>query len=174
MDMGGRSLHFLDLLISTVNNRMETTVYSKPMHRRTLVSQAKSSHPKSQILGIAKGVALRLHRICSRDVDFWEKSWIYMKHLTDSDHDSAHVNRAFEVVGAMSREEARTRRRKVRRDSCVFVNKFNARAPDIRKIFRKHRSVFDSDKQAKKILPESAFLVSYKRNANFEGLISTI
>ena len=31
--------------------------------------------------------------------------------------------------------------------------------PDIRKMFRKHRSVLDSDEQAKKILPESAILV---------------
>ena len=171
MDVGGRSLHFLDLLISIVNNRMETTVYSKPTDAH-LYLNANSSHPKSQILGIAKGVALRLRRICSRDADFWEKSRIYMKYLTDCGHDSAHVNRAFEVVGAMTREEARTSRRKVRRNSCVFVTKFNPSAPDIRKFFRKHRSVLDSDEQAKKILPESAILVSYKRNANLKELLA--
>ena len=81
-----------------------------------------------------------------------------MKYLTDCGHDSAHVNRAFEVIGGMTREEARTSRRKVRRNSCVFVIKFNPSAPDIRKFFRKHRSVLDSDEQAKKILPESAIL----------------
>ena len=101
MDVGGRSLH----LISIVNNRMETTVYSKPTDAQ-LYLNANSSHPKSQILGIAKGVALRLRRICSRDVDFWGKSRIYMKYLTDCGHDSAHVNKAFEVVGAITREEA--------------------------------------------------------------------
>jgi hypothetical protein len=75
------------------------------------------------------------------------------------------------VVGAMTREEARTSRRKVRRNSCVFVTKFNPSAPDIRKI-RKHRSVLDSDEQAKKILPESAILVSYNRNANLKELLA--
>ena len=150
---------------------METTVYSKPTDAH-LYLNANSSHPKSQILGIAKGVTLRLRRICSRDVDFWEKSRIYMKYLTDCGHDSAHVNRAFEAVGAMTREEARTSRRKVRRDSYVFVTKFNPRAPDIRKIFRKRRSVLDSDEQAKKILPEGAILVSYKRNATLKELLA--
>ena len=72
----------------------------------------------------------------------------------------------------MTREEARTSRRKVRRNSCVFVTKFNPSAPDIRKFFRKHRSVLDSDEQAKKILPESAILVSYKRNANLKELLA--
>jgi hypothetical protein len=95
-----------------------------------------------------------------------------MKYLTDCGHDSAHVNRVFEVVGAMTGEEARTCRRKVRRNSCVFVTKFNPSAADIRKYFRKHRSVLDSDEQAKKILPESAILVSYKRNANLKELLA--
>jgi hypothetical protein len=124
MDVGGRSLHFLDPLISIVNNRIETTVYSKPTDAQ-LYLNANSSHPKSQILGIAKGVALRLRRICSKGADFWENSRIYMKYLTDCGHDSAHVNRAFEVVGAMTHEEARTSRCKVRRNSYVFVTKFN-------------------------------------------------
>jgi hypothetical protein len=44
------------------------------------------------------------------NADFWEKSRIYMKYLTDCGHDRAHVNGAFEVVGAMSREKARTSR----------------------------------------------------------------
>ena len=173
MDVGEHGLHFLDLLISIVNNRMETTVYSKPTDTH-LYLNANSSHPKSQILGIAKGVALKLRPICSRDVDFWEKSRIYMKYPTDCGHDSAYVNRAFGVVGAMTREEARTSRRKVCRDSCVSVTKFNPRAPDIRKIFCKHCSVLDSDEQAKKILPEGAIFVLYKRNANSEEVISTI
>ena len=72
----------------------------------------------------------------------------------------------------MTREEARTSRRKVRRDSCFFVTKFNPRAPDIRKIFRKHRYVLNSDEQAKKILPEVAILVWYKRNANLKELLA--
>ena len=95
-----------------------------------------------------------------------------MKYLTDCGHDSAHVNKAFKVVGAMTREEARTSRRKVRRDSCVFVTMFNPRALDIRKIFPKHRSVLDSDEQAKKIQPEGAILVSRKRNANLKELLT--
>ena len=58
--------------------------------------------------------------------------------------------------------------RKVRRDSRVFATKFNPRAADVQKVFRKHRLVLDSDEQAKKILPEGAILVSYKRNGNLK------
>ena len=38
--------------------------------------------------------------------------------------------------------------------------------------FCKHRWVLDSDEQAQKILPESAILVSYKRNANLKELLA--
>ena len=127
---------------------------------------------KSQILGIAKEVALTLRRICFRDVDFFDKSRIYTKYLIDCGHDSAHVNIAFEVVGAMTREEACASRSKASRNSYVIVTKFNPGAPNIRKIFRKHRFVLDSNEQARKILFESAILVSYKRIANLKELLA--
>ena len=59
MDVGGSSLHFLDLLISISNNRLETSVYSKPTDPHIYLN-ANSCHPGSQKRGIAKGVALRL------------------------------------------------------------------------------------------------------------------
>jgi hypothetical protein len=62
MDMGARSLHFRDLLITIVNNQLVTSVYSKPTNAHVYLN-AKSSHPGSQMRGIAKGVALRLRRI---------------------------------------------------------------------------------------------------------------
>ena len=95
MEIGGRSLHFLDLLITIVDNKLVTSVYSKPTDAH-LYLNAKSSHPKSQILGIAKGVALRLRRICSDDEDFKQ----YCKYLTDCGHDSEHVLKVFNESGA--------------------------------------------------------------------------
>jgi hypothetical protein len=86
MEIGGQSLHFLDLLITIVDNKLVTSVYSKPTDAH-LYLNAKSSHPKSQILGIAKGVALRLRRICSDDEDFKQRSIEYHKYLTDCGHD---------------------------------------------------------------------------------------
>ena len=57
MDIGGSSLHILDLLITIDQNKLETPVYSKPTDAH-LYLNADSCHPKSQIRGIAKGVAL--------------------------------------------------------------------------------------------------------------------
>ena len=144
MEIGGRSLHFLDLLITIVDNKLVTSVYSKPTDAH-LYLNAKSSHPKSQILGIAKGVALRLRRICSDDEDFKQKSKEYCKYLTDCGHDSEHVLKAFNEIGSMTRQQACRNKRRNEGRPCAFISKFNPRAPDIGKIIRKQRSIIDND-----------------------------
>ena len=64
MDMGGKSLHFLYLFITIVNNKLGKMVYSKATDFHVYLN-ARSSYPRSQIRAIAKGVGLRLRRICS-------------------------------------------------------------------------------------------------------------
>ena len=171
MEVGGRQLQFLDLLISIDNNRIETTVYSKPTDAH-LYLNANSAHPKKQILGIAKGVALRLRRICSLDMDFKEKSEIYQEYLIRCGHDRKHVKKVFEQVASVTRHEARQAKPRKDRNVCVFSAKYNPRAPDIRKIFKKHSSILDSDEQAKKVLTKKDILISYKRNANLKELLA--
>ena len=106
MDMGGKSLHFLDLLITIKGNSLVTTVYSKPTDAH-LYLDAESCHPRSQILGIAKGVALRIRRICSEEENFRNKSEEYANYLITCGHDEQHVRNKFAEVASMTRQEAR-------------------------------------------------------------------
>ena len=124
MDVGGQSLHFLYLLIAIVDNKLVTSVYSKPTDTHVYLN-AMSLHLKSQIRGIAKEVALRLRRICSEDSDFFAKSKIYAQYLIDCGLDSVYFNRVFEEVGAITRAEARVIKPKAKRSQCVFVTKYN-------------------------------------------------
>ena len=171
MDVGGSSLHFLDLLISISNNRLETSVYSKSTDPHIYLN-ANSCHPGSQKRCIAKGVALRLRRICSDENDFRERSKEYIQYLLECGHDKTHVVEKFKEVTDITREEARRSRRKVDGGHCVFSVKFNPRAPDIRELFRKHRSVIEYDPHAREILPDRVLRVSYKRNANLKELLA--
>ena len=171
VEIGGSSLHFLDLSINIRDNKLETSVYSKPTDPH-LYPNAKSSHPKAQIVGIARGVALRLRRICSDDNDFRDRSKEYSKYLIDCGHDKEHVLRVFNEIGNISRQEARKSKRKIEGRPCTFISKFNPRAPDIGKIFRKHRNIIDSDERAKQVLPEGAVRVSYKRSSNLKELLA--
>ena len=166
MDIGGSSLHFLDLLITIDQNKLETSVYSKPTDAH-LYLNADSCHPKSQIRGIAKGVALRLRRICSKDEDFKTKSDEYTSYLINCGHDKEHVLEKFNEVSNLRRDEAHTRRINSVGNHCVPSVKYNPRGPNIRQIIKKHRSIIENDERAKEILPTNFIRVSYKRNANY-------
>ena len=171
MEIGGSSLHFLDLMITITGNKLKTSIYSKPTDAH-LYLNAKSSHPKSQILGIARGVALRLRRICSDYDDFCDKSKEYCEYLIGCGHNREHVLKAFNEIGNMTRKDARKRKQKKEGNYCVFISKFNPRVPNIHKIFQKYRSVIDSDERAKQILPEETLRVAYKRDKNLKELLA--
>ena len=99
MEIGNQSVCFLDLRISTVGNKLTTTVYSKPTDSH-LYLQADSFHKKSSIKGIQKGVVLRLRCICSSDDECTTKSEEYARYLVNRGHQW--VQQCFINVGKTS------------------------------------------------------------------------
>ena len=101
-------LKYLDLLISIRNGRLETTVYSKPTDGH-LYLHNDSCHPRSTKLGVEKGVALRLRRICSTEDEFDKQSKKYMALLANRKHSPKDIIQNFKHAKEMTREEARTK-----------------------------------------------------------------
>ena len=66
-------LCFLDLRISIINNKLVTTIYSKPTDTH-LYLQSNSCHNPKSIDGIQKGVGYRIRWISSSEQDYLEKS----------------------------------------------------------------------------------------------------
>ena len=155
------------------NNQLVTSVYSKPTDAHVYLN-AKSSHPRSQIRGIAKGVALRLRRICSEESDFHEKSKIYAQYLINCCHNSVHVNRVFEEVGVMTRAEARKSKPNSKGKQCVFVTKYNPRVCNIASIIRKHHMISSMlmSKPVRFCPKVNSILVAYSRGANLKELLA--
>ena len=137
MEIGGTSLDFLDLRITIVDNKLQTTVYSKPTDSH-LYLQAESCHQTSSVNGIQKGVALRLRRICSTDEEFESKAKEYKAYLVARGHDPFSVRKAFERTQLMPRKKARE---KVNKGNCssaiVFSTKYKPCVPNIKTIFKK-------------------------------------
>ena len=96
----------------------------------------------------------------------------YIEYLIQCGHDGDHVRSIFKEVPNMTRQEAR--KSKAKRDSnfCVLSVKYNPRAPDIRKIVKKHLPIIDRDVVARKILPATSIRVAHKRNANLKELLT--
>lgn len=169
LEVGGNVLAFLDLKISIENGRLETTVYSKPTDSH-LYLHASSCHNKSSIVGIQKGVALRLRRICSRDEEYERKSKEYSKYLVGRGHDPKIVSKNFTEVGRMKRCEARTKKNRNTVDKpIIFSTMFAPHGPDFRNIIRKHQHLLQL--KTSDVFPEDAIMVAFKRGNNLKDLM---
>ena len=71
MEIGGKSLCFLDLKITIDDKKRLTSVYSKPTCSH-LYLDGTSYHPTKSIDAMSTGVAKRLKQICSNESDFLE------------------------------------------------------------------------------------------------------
>ena len=85
IEVSGNELCFLDLKLTLKDNKIQTTVYSKPTDSH-LHLQVDSCHHLRSILGIQKGVALRLRRICSTDQEYNNNSKEYKAYLIGRGH----------------------------------------------------------------------------------------
>ena len=171
MELGGDTLCFLDLNISIINNRLETTVYRKPTDSH-LYLHNKSCHNRKSINGIQKGVALRLRRICSTEAEFQIKANEYMKYLTSRGHDVNKVKEAFEAVKSMDRAEARkpvTSKRNNNR--IIFSTKFNPRGPDVKSIIKRNLPIIESDPFLAELFPAESILVAFKKENTLSNLL---
>ena len=171
MEIGKECLSFSDLRISIVNNKLETTVYSKPTNSH-LYLHAKSCHQPSTVNGIQKGVALRLRRICSSDGDFHQNATEYTSYLTARGHSHKSVENSFKKMFSIPRNVAR---QKVisKNDSkrVVFATKFNPRGPDVKKILENNLNIIANNPILNNIFPKGSILVASKRENNLGDLI---
>ncbi len=172
VEYGGKSLKFLDLLITLDNGKLNTTVYSKPTDGHLYLNNA-SCHPKNTKRAVQHGTALRLRRICSTDAEFESKSKDYQAYLASCGHNPNEIVEKFNAVKNISRQEARTKNvpqnqpKKHR-----FITKFNPRHPNVRNIIAKHEHLLRTSATLDQIFPEGSFQVVNKRERNLKELVS--
>ena len=124
IEIGGSELCFLDLKLTSTDNKIQTTVYSKPTDSH-LYLQADSCHHLPSILEIQKGVVpLRLRRICSNDEEYNNKSKEYKAYLTGRGHKLKNIEKSFNDVLNMSRQQSCIKKTKKRKILIVKIRLF--------------------------------------------------
>ena len=86
IEVGRKELCFLDLKLTLKNNKIESTVYSKPTNRHLNLQAANSCNNSPSILEIQKEDALRLCNICSTNEEYNNKSKEYKAYLNGRGH----------------------------------------------------------------------------------------
>ena len=161
---------FLNLKISIVGNQLFTTVYSKPTDGH-LYLQNSSCHNRRSILGIQKGVALRLIRICSSDDEYDRQSVVYKKYLLDRGHEAGKVTEAFDAVRAKPRNVARTKVIRENQKKVVFATKYNPLGPNINKILTDCIPILQNSAVLKDLFPPGKIMIAHKREKNLKELL---
>ena len=157
LEVGGDELCFLDLKLKLRNNKITTSVYSKPTDSH-LYLYANSCHKKSTIKGVQKGVALRLRRICSTENEYKTKSNEYMSHLTNRGHDPSEVKKSFAAVENLTRTDARKKVNKnFKNDNIIFSTNYNPLGPNIRNIIYQNINIIQNVPALKKLFPPHVF-----------------
>lgn len=171
MEVGDKELCFLDVKLSIIGNKIETTVYSKPTNSH-LYLHATSCHNKSAIKGIPKGVALRLRRICSTDAEFDIKAIEFKQHLNLRGYNKTHVNKTFKNISGKSRTEARkTVLRRKDQIPIIFSTKYNPRGPNVKKIVQQFLPILQQNPELVQLFPKNCIMVAHKRENNLTNLL---
>ena len=174
VEIGGKRLKFLDLLITLENGKLFTTVYSKPTDGHLYLHDS-SCHPKGVKRAVQYGTALRLRRICSSDHEFQTKSREYKGYLVSRGHNPLEVVETFDTVGRKSRAEARrkgTDEENPGPKKQRFFTPFNPHHPNIQAIIKKHEHILRTSSTLNRLFPEGCFQVVSKREKNLKELIT--
>ena len=173
MEIGNKNLCFLDLKISVEDGKLFTTVYSKPTDSH-LYLDFNSCHKKASMVGIEKGVALRLRRICSTDNEYNERSKEYKAYLCARGHPAVSVNSSFDKISKVSKSQARKKKHTSNNttNKIIFSAEYNPRGPSVSDIVKKHEHLLRNDDVLNNLFPPSSILVANKRCNNLQELLS--
>ena len=175
VEIGGKQLKFLDLLIELKDGRLTTSVYSKPTDGH-LYLHYTSCHPKNTKLAVQYGTALRLKRICSSEQDYQLKVKEYQAYLISRGHDPNEVVETFNKVSNIHRTEARIKRIDTRENQNQkkhrFFTKFNPHHPNIHNIILKHEHILRTSPTLDKLFPKGSFQLVNLREKNLKEHVS--
>ena len=166
--IGKHKMRMLDVEIKLNRNQLGHTIYRKPTNSQMYLDYA-SCHPPGCKNGIAKGVALRLRRICSTTEEYIHQSKSFMASLVSRGHNPSIVHSEFQKILKTPRCETRLKRKRKDISKTMFITKYNPNAPNIQNIISQNMHILKSDATASKMF--SSISTVFKRNKNLKECI---
>ena len=175
MEASQSEMVFLDTKVSTVESEeghvfLTTDIYSKKTDTHQYLNP-KSCHPENQVRAIPIGVADRIRRNCSDNVEddknYKKRLVEYKAYLIKSGHDSDQVDRAFIKRASVKRNDILQKERKAKpiTNKTLFVTEYEPSFPSVNAVWRKHEHLIKNDDVLKKVFPNGVkdFSVAFKR-----------
>ena len=162
-------IEFLDTIVKLVNNKLSTTLYTKPTDRRAYL-HAQSYHPSSTKRSIAFSQATRLRRICTSEEDFRSNANILKNDLVKRGYEENVVSQDIERAAIQERNQLLTYKEKTPSSRIPLIVTFNKSMPNLNKIINSTwEHLMINPVTAAKFLEKT--MVCYKRNQNLRDHI---
>ncbi|OCT87659.1 hypothetical protein XELAEV_18021356mg [Xenopus laevis] len=152
------SIVYLDLLISTKEQEIVTTIYSKLCTGNSLL-RADSCHPGHLNKGIPRGQFLRLRRNCSSEDKFLEESCKLRDKFLEKNYNMQILQAEFERALNIDRKEllrsrkrGRRMERETKKEQLTLSMQYSAQFNRIKNIVNKFLPVLQVDRDYKQIL----------------------
>ena len=134
-------LEFLDLKLQINKGKIKVDVFFNSTNSSSYTTP-NTCYPKNNISNIARGIALRLRRICDDDETFEKRSAEYQNYLIARDHKPSIVKKQFSEVKKKTRSESRQKQTKEDKVSDLkFITTYNPALPNIHNIIQNNLSI---------------------------------
>ena len=162
-----QKIAFLDTMVRLENEKIETSLYSKPTDKHTYL-HIKSEHPISVKKDIPYGLGIRLKRISSRDEDYQREKKL-VGQLRKRGYPSRLIKGQLQKVDSKKRENILGDDKK-KKDRVPFVITYSSALPDIRRIVQQRMSILHRSERMKSVLPELS-IIAFKRQRNLADIL---
>ena len=165
----GKSVPFLDTLVSINGERLKTTLYSKPTDAH-LYLRKSSCHPPSCSKGIVKGELLRVRRICTLKEDFEKAAEKIMGYFSERGFKKEEMLGAYKDVLAMDREDVLEYKNKQRSERVPYVLTYHPRLRMLGSVLKRHFYLLQTNERLRKAFIEPP-MVAFRRLKNLKDIL---
>lgn len=169
-----QEINFLDLHIYKNVEKLETTLFSKPTDRNTILF-AKSQHPRHMITNIPVGQFLRVRRNCSTNAEFQSKSTGLYNKFKERGYPDQILTTAFERAQSTERNSLlckNTRKPDNFSDGTIFFSmEYSHLSTQIKNIIYGHWSILNSDPGLRQSISQTPPKIFFKRAKNLKDTL---
>ena len=165
----GKSVPFLDTLVSVNGRKLKTTLYSKPTDAH-LYLRKSSCHPPSCTKGIVKGELLRVRRICTLKDDFVKAAGKVMGHFSDRGFKKEEMLVAYNDVLAMDREDVLEYKSKQTSERVPYVLTYHPRLRMLGSVLKRHFHLLQTNERLRKAFQEPP-MIAFRRLKNLKDIL---
>ena len=164
-------VEFLDTFVYSAAGELHTRVYSKESTTHTYLLPT-SCHALHICRNIPNGIAQRVYKISSEELQYQSSREEYVRHLCKRGYDQELVLQAFMNVEEKDRSEYLSPSNKCDKLCNPLVISYNPALPDVPHIINKHKHLVDLDPIMSEHIPSSSIIVSFTRAKNLKDILT--